>query len=164
MMDEKNKRTRQEIFTRVAKAGRRTYFFDVKQTRKGDLYLTITESKKFYDKKKDSHHFKKHTIFLYREAFDDFYDALDGVVNFINDNIDESLEKGGLEPAEPEQEQESSAEEQTSATKEEPVQQDESVNEDPSPENHPDEAFTDVSFDDLNESDKESDNSEEEEK
>lgn len=65
---------RDEVFTKVVKAGRRTYFFDIKKTKGNDLYLTITESKKFTEG--ESERFEKHKIFLYKEDFENFEDAL----------------------------------------------------------------------------------------
>jgi len=76
---------RQEIHSKVIRAGKRTYFFDVKSTRNNEYYLTITESKKkFTDKGK--FHYEKHKIFLYQEDFEKFQDSLDEVVQFIAEN------------------------------------------------------------------------------
>lgn len=62
---------RDDIFSKAVRAGKRTYFFDVKSTRGNDLYLTVTESKKrFHDDGK--HSFEKHKLFLYKEDFDKF--------------------------------------------------------------------------------------------
>ncbi|MEZ7925337.1 MAG: DUF3276 family protein [Flavobacteriales bacterium] len=72
----------QEIFSKKLRAGRRTYFFDVKSTRADDYYLTITESKK-HTNEDGSSHFKKHKIFLYKEDFLDFKEILDEVTKFI---------------------------------------------------------------------------------
>jgi hypothetical protein len=71
-----------EIFSKKLRAGRRTYFFDVKSTRADDYYLTITESKK-HTNEDGSSHFKKHKIFLYKEDFLDFKEILDEVTKFI---------------------------------------------------------------------------------
>ena len=72
-----------EIYSNSVRAGKRTYFFDVKSTRGGDLYLTITESKKqFTDDGK--FHFQKHKIFLYKEDFEKFSDGLKDVVGEID--------------------------------------------------------------------------------
>ncbi|MEO5645133.1 MAG: DUF3276 family protein [Bacteroidia bacterium] len=74
-----------EIFSRPVKAGKRTYFFDVKSTKGNDYYLTITESKKrFGDDGK--FHYEKHKLFLYKEDFEKFADGLMEVINFINEN------------------------------------------------------------------------------
>jgi len=78
-------RFNQEIHTEIVRAGKRTYFFDVKSTRNDEYYLTITESKKRYgDNGKFS--FEKHKIFLYKEDFDKFADSLEDVVNYIRAN------------------------------------------------------------------------------
>lgn len=70
----------EEIFSNKVRAGKRTYFFDVRATRADDYYLTITESKKIFNDD-GSHHFKKHKIFLYKEDFDKFKDGLIEVVD-----------------------------------------------------------------------------------
>ena len=61
----------EEIFSRVLRAGRRTYFFDVRETKASDYYLTITESKKFTNED-DSFYYKKHKIYIYKEDFENF--------------------------------------------------------------------------------------------
>ena len=71
-----------DIFSKALRAGRRTYFFDVKATKAGDYYLTITESKKFTNDD-GSFHFKKHKIYLYKEDFNEFKSILDETTNFI---------------------------------------------------------------------------------
>jgi phosphomannomutase len=73
---------RNEIFSKSVRAGKRTYFFDVKSTRSGDHYLTITESKKKFDQD-GNFHFEKHKIFLYKEDFDKFKDGLSEVVEKV---------------------------------------------------------------------------------
>jgi len=66
---------RDEIYANAVRAGKRTYFFDVRATRNSDYYLTITESKKrFHDN--GSVTYEKHKIFLYKEDFEKFSDAL----------------------------------------------------------------------------------------
>lgn len=72
----------QEIFSKAIRAGRRTYFFDVKSTKAGDYYLTISESKKFTNED-GSFHFKKHKIYLYKEDFSVFKSILEETTNFI---------------------------------------------------------------------------------
>jgi len=72
----------QEIFSKKLRAGRRTYFFDVKSTRADDYYLTITESKK-HTNEDGSAYFKKHKIFLYKEDFLEFKEILEEVTKFI---------------------------------------------------------------------------------
>ena len=73
---------KQEIYSKAVRAGKRTYFFDVKSTRKDEYYLTITESKKRYEQD-GKFHFEKHKIFLYKEDFEKFADGLNEVVDFI---------------------------------------------------------------------------------
>ena len=72
----------EEIHSKVLRAGRRTYFFDVRSTRAGDYYLTITESKKFTHED-GSFHYKKHKIYLYKEDFDAFRGLLEEMTEFI---------------------------------------------------------------------------------
>ncbi|MES2589559.1 MAG: DUF3276 family protein [Bacteroidota bacterium] len=72
-----------EVFTKVIKAGKRTYFFDVKSTKGNDLYLTITESKKTFENGVES--FQKHKIFLYKEDFEKFKDGFDEVLSKIDE-------------------------------------------------------------------------------
>lgn len=73
---------REEIYSRPVRAGKRTYFFDVKATRNNDYYLTITESKKKFDDN-GSQNFEKHKIFLYKEDFEKFSEGLNEVVAYI---------------------------------------------------------------------------------
>lgn len=71
-----------EIYSKVIRAGKRTYFFDVKATKGNDLYITLTESKKtFNDDGRDN--YQKHKIFLYKEDFEKFREGLDDVLNKI---------------------------------------------------------------------------------
>ena len=77
-----NGKEQEEIFSKVLRAGRRTYFFDVRETKASDYYLTITESKKFTNDD-GTFHYKKHKIYLYKEDFKDFGIILGEMVNFI---------------------------------------------------------------------------------
>jgi hypothetical protein len=70
------------IYSQVIRAGKRTYFLDVKATRKNDYYLTITESKKRF-KRNGKRFFEKHKVFLYKEDFDKFTENLEDVITFI---------------------------------------------------------------------------------
>ena len=79
-MEERN--DREEIFSKRVKAGKRTYFFDVKSTRAEDYFLTITESKKRFAPD-GTFVFEKHKIFLYKEDFEKFREGLDDVLNKI---------------------------------------------------------------------------------
>ena len=87
-MEENEKKTdggnggRQEIFSQTVRAGKRTYFFDVKATRNNDYYLTITESKKRFNKE-GKQYFEKHKVFLYKEDFEKFNNGLTEVISFI---------------------------------------------------------------------------------
>ena len=75
---------KEEIFSKVLRAGRRTYFFDVRSTKAGDYYLTITESKKFTNDD-GSFHYKKHKIYLYKEDFNEFNEILKEMTDYIID-------------------------------------------------------------------------------
>ena len=88
-MENKNEYNVEEIFSKVLRAGRRTYFFDVRETKAGDYYLTITESKKFTNED-GTFYYKKHKIYLYKEDFDDFNSS-------FNDTFDFIIEKKGKE-------------------------------------------------------------------
>ena len=79
-----------EIFSKVLRAGRRTYFFDVRATKSEDYYITITESKKFTEED-GSFHFKKHKIYLYKEDFIAFKDILDEMTVFVFNNKGEEV-------------------------------------------------------------------------
>ena len=99
-----DKKLQEEIYSKTVRAGKRTYFFDVRATRNDDYYLTITESKKFFNEDGTSH-YKKHKIFLYKEDFEKFQDAFTETLDFIIDkkgkyvreenNIDNSNNKDG---------------------------------------------------------------------
>ncbi|WP_130734195.1 PUR family DNA/RNA-binding protein [Flavobacterium sp. J27] len=73
---------KEDIFSKVLRAGRRTYFFDVRATKADDYYITITESKKFTEED-GSYHFKKHKIYLYKEDFVAFKEILDEMTEFV---------------------------------------------------------------------------------
>ena len=81
------KYVKEEIFTKVVRAGKRTYFFDVKATRKDDYYLTITESKKRLGKE-GKIFYEKHKIFLYKEDFEKFTEGLKNAVMYIDNGND----------------------------------------------------------------------------
>ena len=88
---------REEVYTKVVRAGNRTYFFDVKSTRKADLYLTITESKKKFNKD-GKFFFEKHKIFLYKEDFEKFSNGLADAVKFISENLPEMTSTDEVSP------------------------------------------------------------------
>ena len=77
-----NEKDQEEIFSKVLRAGRRTYFFDVRETKASDYYLTITESKKFTNDD-GTFHYKKHKIYLYKEDFSDFRSILGEMIDFV---------------------------------------------------------------------------------
>ena len=75
-------REREEVYSKKVRAGKRTYFFDVKATRSNDYYVTITESKK----RLEDGVFIKHKIFLYKEDFEKFAEGLKETVDYIKDH------------------------------------------------------------------------------
>ena len=79
-----DQKTREEIYSRPVRAGKRTYFFDVKATRGQDLYMTITESKRRFDDDGNVH-YQKHKIFLYREDFENFEEGFVDAVQKIEE-------------------------------------------------------------------------------
>ena len=83
-MENQNEFSAEEIFSKALRAGRRTYFFDVRETKAGDYYLTITESKKFTNED-GTFFYKKHKIYLYKEDFSEFKNSLNETCNFIID-------------------------------------------------------------------------------
>ena len=83
MEENDNRQQREEIFSVVVRAGKRTYFFDVKETRAKEKYLTITESKRRFNNDSAKFFYEKHKLFLYKEDFDKFAEGLNGVIDFI---------------------------------------------------------------------------------
>ena len=83
-MGENREYEREEIYSKVVKAGKRTYYLDVRTTRAEDHYLTITESRR-QNNSDGSSFVKKHKIFLYKEDFENFREGLDDVLKFIED-------------------------------------------------------------------------------
>ncbi|MGO1817959.1 MAG: DUF3276 family protein, partial [Sphingobacterium sp.] len=83
-MGDFDNREREEVFSKKVRAGKRTYFFDVKATRANDYYVTLTDSKK----RLEDGQFIKHKIFLYKEDFEKFSEGLQGVVEYIKANQD----------------------------------------------------------------------------
>ena len=78
---------RQEIFSKSVRAGKRTYFFDVKSTRAGEFYLTITESKRRFSNDQGKFFYEKHKLFLYKEDFDKFIEGLNTTIDFIHTGV-----------------------------------------------------------------------------
>ncbi|MFM1876745.1 MAG: hypothetical protein RL266_2482 [Bacteroidota bacterium] len=81
-MDGQDMNKREDIFSKPVRAGKRTYFFDVKATRGDDYYLTITESKRRIDDG-GKFHYDKHKLFLYKEDFEKFAEGLNDAIRFI---------------------------------------------------------------------------------
>ena len=89
-MEEKKYNASEDIYSKILRAGRRTYFFDVRSTKAGDYYLTISESKKFTNED-GSFHFKKHKIYLYKEDFKEFKAILEEITDFIIEEKGEEI-------------------------------------------------------------------------
>ena len=127
------KMEREEIFSKVLRAGRRTYFFDVRSTKAGDYYLTLTESKKFTNED-GSFHYKKHKIYLYKEDFTEFS-------NILNEMTDYVISEKGEEVISERHQKDFKKEDNTEITNDENEKEDSS--------NESSNEFTDVSFDDI---------------
>ena len=84
-----------EVFSKRVKAGKRTYFFDVKETKSGEYYITFTESKKRFDGESGKFFYEKHKIFLYKEDFGKIRAGLNEVLDFIQENqgFDENYDR-----------------------------------------------------------------------
>jgi hypothetical protein len=98
-MEENVNPPREEIFSEAVRAGKRTYFFDVKATRSNDYYLTITESKKRFNRDGKSY-YEKHKVFLYKEDFDKFVDGLLSAIDYIGKNQPELIHETSEEEPE----------------------------------------------------------------
>lgn len=96
--DEGINQSREEIFSEAIRAGKRTYFFDVKATRRNDYYLTITESKKRFNRDGKSF-YEKHKVFLYKEDFDKFLEGLKSSIEYIKENNPQAMEQSPREEA-----------------------------------------------------------------
>ena len=130
------KMEREEIFSKVLRAGRRTYFFDVRSTKAGDYYLTLTESKKFTNED-GSFHYKKHKIYLYKEDFAEFSNILNEMTDYvISEKGEEVISERHQKDYKKEDNKEST--EETNDENEKEDDGNESSNE-----------FTDISFDDI---------------
>lgn len=84
-MEENKDNGKVEIYSQRVRAGKRTYFFDVKATRSNDYYLTITESKRRY--KDDGYYYEKHKIFLYKEDFNKFIKAMNVTIDHVKTEL-----------------------------------------------------------------------------
>jgi hypothetical protein len=144
---------KEEIFSKAVRAGKRTYFFDVKATRRNDYYLTLTESKKRFNRD-GRFYFEKHKIFLYKEDFDKFTEGLQETIEFIKNAKPELTEN--VEAVSEETDTKKDTVEETISEKveeEEDNKKDESKDE---AEENLTENFSDVNFEDLEDSKKES--------
>ncbi len=83
MEGQEKQNRREDIFSKAVRAGKRTYFFDVKATRNDQYYLTITESKRRFLDEQGKFFYEKHKIFLYKEDFEKFVKGLDAAIRFI---------------------------------------------------------------------------------
>ncbi|WP_281542686.1 PUR family DNA/RNA-binding protein [Maribacter aestuarii] len=124
-MSDRDLMDQEEIHSKVLRAGRRTYFFDVRSTKAGDYYLTITESKKFTHDD-GSFHYKKHKIYLYKEDFEAFKENVEEMMDFI-------INEKGTEVISERHQKDFKKEEEKEAETKEPTT----------------ESFTDVDFDDI---------------
>ncbi len=88
-----NRDEQNEVFSEAVRAGKRTYFFDVKQTRGGEYYLNITESIRKFSEGDAKFFYEKHRLFLYKEDFEKFKEGLDTVIRFVH----RAESDGGLE-------------------------------------------------------------------
>jgi len=75
---------KESVYSKSVRAGKRTYFFDIKSTRGNDLFLTITESKRRLNDSGESS-YEKHKIYLYKEDFEKFMDGLHETFNILDD-------------------------------------------------------------------------------
>lgn len=125
---EDDSKHREDLYSKAVRAGKRTYFFDVKATRGNDLYMTITESKRRYSDD-GKFFYEKHKLFLYKEDFDKFREGLEDAVA----TIDKLRASGDYSDESPMDRRENNTHDS-----------DEQVN-------HTTSEFTDVSFEDLDE-------------
>ncbi|HNP32601.1 MAG TPA: PUR family DNA/RNA-binding protein [Flavobacterium sp.] len=126
-MRENDMLEKDEIFSKVLRAGRRTYFFDVRATKADDYYITITESKKFTEED-GSFHFKKHKIYLYKEDFAAFSEILEEMTAYVlNHKGEEVISERHQKDFKREYQQETVTEEKPASEK----------------------SFTDIDFDDI---------------
>ena len=151
------KREIEEIFSKAVRAGRRTYFFDVRSTRAGDYYLTMTESKRDFNED-GTPFYRKHKIYLYKEDFVNFKEALAELTDYIIKEKGEeiiSLNKAEIKEEKAEEVVEKKEEEEIKEEKAEEVvekkEEEETKEEETNEESTTD--FTEVSFDDLGEED-----------
>lgn len=86
-MDYNSNRTKEELYSQSISAGKRKYFFDVKETRGGDKFIVIAESRKLFDNNTGNFYFEKNKMFLYKEDFEKFQKGLANAISFIETGI-----------------------------------------------------------------------------
>ena len=86
-MDFNSNRTKEELYSQSISAGKRKYFFDVKETRGGDKFIVIAESRKLFDNNTGNFYFEKNKMFLYKEDFEKFQKGLNNAISFIETGI-----------------------------------------------------------------------------
>lgn len=87
-MDNRDSENRkEELYSQVISAGKRRYFFDVKETRGGDKFITISESRKLFDNRTGEFYFEKNKMFLYKEDFEKFQKGLENAFSFVETGI-----------------------------------------------------------------------------
>ncbi len=86
-MDYNSNRTREELYSQSISAGKRKYFFDVKETKGGDKFIVIAESRKLFDNNTGNFYFEKNKMFLYKEDFDKFQRGLQNAISFIETGV-----------------------------------------------------------------------------
>ncbi len=138
---------REEIFSKTLRAGRRTYFFDVRSTKAGDYYLTLTESKKFTNDD-GSFHYKKHKIYLYKEDFSEFNSILSEMTDYIiKEKGEEVISERHQKDYKKEEETTEEPSEETESTEGEEDSNDEA--EENNDNDKDSSEFTDVKFEDI---------------
>jgi hypothetical protein len=95
-INDAQERNGDDVFSKPVRAGKRTYFFDVKATKNNDYYLTITESKRRLDRE-GRFVYDKHKIFLYKEDFEKFSQGLEEIIKYIRDNAPQTQERPNRE-------------------------------------------------------------------
>lgn len=142
MSDEKN--YRDDIYSKAVRAGKRTYFFDVRTTRGNDLYLTITESKRRYADD-GKFHYEKHKLFLYKEDFEKFGEGLEEAI----DKIKELQASGNYSTESPMDRAGGDADGSQNSTPEAHAAEEAATETEKPKKSDSEEEFTDVSFEDL---------------
>ncbi len=131
MAEFENSEHKGDIFSISVRAGKRTYFFDVRSTKSDDYYLTITESKRRFQDGSEKPFYEKHKLFLYKEDFEKFLDGLNEAMEHVNINRPNRVERQPYH---------------NNGTQDNNSQDNGTPNETPSTEGN---SFTNIEFDDL---------------